>query len=89
MAMRTNQKQPPCSLLDDLREKVGVEFLSDLHKLPPSKEDRLANALKKIPPEAASAWEWRDAYQYLIGHPPKTTGNERVRRELLDALAAD
>ena len=75
-------------LLDYLAYQSGCIFLSDMRVLSAAAKWRLARTLERIPPEAASLWEWQDALEYLTGGKPGPDAAQ-TRKRLIAALSAN
>lgn len=60
-------------LLDELAQRMGCEYLSDLRFLDALGRQALACALKALLPRYAGLQEWNDALAYLTGEPPQST----------------
>lgn len=73
-------------LLEALSVQVNCRFLSELSCLDELDRRRLARALERIPPDAASLKEWNDALQYLARQPPEETA-EAARERLIQSLS--
>lgn len=69
-------------LLEDLREKAGCLYLSDLHS-PLFRGKALGEALT-LSPEAYSLVQWQEAARYLLDREDLTSV-EQVRQALLGA----
>ena len=73
-------------LLDAMQSWVGCENLSDLHWLDDIQRLRLSHKLEKLPPDAASLFEWNDALGYLTRQPPEETA-QAARGRLIRMLS--
>lgn len=52
-------------LLEILAFRSGCMYLSDLHQ--PERLPAICRALRHIPPQQFSLWEWQDAAAYITG----------------------
>ena len=71
-------------LLDILAAKTGCIYLSDL-KLPKTKI-HLLRPLRKTDAAAFSLDEWKDAVEYLTGHPYAATTQQQAKQYLIDYI---
>ena len=76
-------QQTALSLLDELAQRIGCTYLSDLRFL--DAPGRQARTLADIPAGAAGLREWNDALAYLSGEPPEPTAAD-ARARLLERL---
>lgn len=67
-------------LLDEISNKMGCEFLSDLRFLSEKQRKQLARKLNRIDPEENGIREWNDALAYLTGAPPEGTAAQAKER---------
>lgn len=69
------------ALIDDLYEKTGLEFISDLHVKRNQKV--ILSAVKKIPEASYSKEDWIEAYQYITGdYKRKSPGKTELLKKL-------
>lgn len=76
------------SFLDVLAYKAGCAYLSDLRYIDGIQRLKLLRALEKIPAEAVSLREWKDAILYLTGVERACGSAEQARENLINGLAA-
>ena len=74
------------NLVDWLAEQAQCLYLSDLHRLSPPQRQQLLQALKGLPPEAATADQWREALLYLAQREEATDDRAAIRVELIRFL---
>ena len=74
----------PPGLLDELWDRVGCPYLSDLKNSVYTHAIR--HALDALPPGAYTLRDWEDAAQYLAGQKVDCPSAETARRYLLEHL---
>ena len=74
------------NLVDWLAEQAQCLYLSDLHRLLPPQRKQLLQALKGLPPEAATADQWREALLYLAQREDTADDRAALRIELMRFL---
>ena len=78
-------QQTALSLLDELAQRIGCTYLSDLRFLDAPGRQALARTLADIPAGAGGGRVWRGGLAYLCGEPPEPTAAD-ARPRLLERL---
>lgn len=69
------------ALIDDLYEKIGLEYLSDLHVKRNQKS--VLSAVKQISEASYPKEDWVEAYQYITGdYQQKSPGKAELLKKL-------
>lgn len=71
-------------LLEEVRRKAGVEYISDIPLLISEKNRFML--LKGIPLENYTVREWNDAFCYCFDHAQKMNNYEEIERYFADGV---
>lgn len=65
-------------LLDELAQKAGCLYMSDLHK--PEKMEQVRRAVRAMDVGCYSGKEWKDAFVYITGKRTEESSEDAIRR---------
>lgn len=60
------EKNEVLSLVDYLAEKLGCDYISDLHFLNKKERLKISNEVQKLNPEDWTIDDWNDALEYIV-----------------------
>jgi len=73
-------------LFEYCAERMGCDYISDLHFLGKAEKARLSYVIEDVPEDDATLFQWNDAYSYLTGSTAVFKRAGEAKRQLINNL---
>ena len=73
-------------LFEYCADRMGCDYISDLHFLGKEEKARLSAVIEKISEEDATLFQWNDAFSYLTGGKAVFDNAVEAKRQLVKSL---
>ena len=73
-------------LFEYCADRMGCDYISDLHFLGKEEKARLSAVIEKISEEDATLFQWNDAFAYLTGSTEVFESAGEAKRHLVGSL---